>query len=79
MLRRATLLILAFVLVSTSPLLAQKTLPATQAKAHIGEQATVCGKVVSTRWAESSHRSPTFPEPRSAVSRSGVHACYLGN
>lgn len=60
MLRRATLLILALVLVATSSLLAQKTLTATEAKAHVGEQATVCGKVVSTRWAESSRGSRTF-------------------
>ena len=58
--RRATLWILAFVLAATSSLLAQKAFTATEAKAHIGEQATVCGKVVSTRWAESSHGSPTF-------------------
>jgi endonuclease G len=51
---------LAFALWATSALLAQKTLTATEAKAHIGEQATVCGKVVSTRWAESSRGSPTF-------------------
>ena len=60
MLRRATLLIVAFVLVATASLLAQKALTATEAKAHVGEQATVCGKVVSTRWAESSRGSPTF-------------------
>jgi DNA/RNA endonuclease YhcR with UshA esterase domain len=52
--------VLAFALLATSSLLAQKTLTATEAKAHIGEQATVCGKVVSTRWAESSRGSPTF-------------------
>jgi len=60
MLRRVTMEILALVLVATPLLLAQKTLTATDAKAHVGEQATVCGKVVSTRWAESSRGSPTF-------------------
>ncbi len=60
MLRRAILSILSLILVATSSLLAQKTLTATEAKAHVGEQATVCGKVVSTRWAESSRGSPTF-------------------
>jgi hypothetical protein len=60
MLRRAPLSILACVVLATSSLLAQKTLTATAAKAHVGEQATVCGKVVSTRWAETSHGSPTF-------------------
>jgi DNA/RNA endonuclease YhcR with UshA esterase domain len=38
----------------------QKTVTATEAKDHIGEQSTVCGKVVSTRFAESSRGSPTF-------------------
>jgi len=38
----------------------QTTLTATQAKDHIGEQATVCGKVVSTGFAESSRGKPTF-------------------
>jgi len=58
--RRATLSIVACVLLATSSVLAQKTLTALEAKAHIGERATVCGKVVSTRWAESSRGSPTF-------------------
>jgi hypothetical protein len=31
-----------------------------QAKNHIGETATVCGLVVSSKYAEASHRSPTF-------------------
>ncbi len=60
MLRRTTRWILGLVFVATSSLLAQKTLTAVEAKAHIGEQATVCGKVVSTRWAENSHGNPTF-------------------
>jgi DNA/RNA endonuclease YhcR with UshA esterase domain len=30
------------------------------AKAHIGEQATVCGLVRSARWASNSNRKPTF-------------------
>ena len=31
-----------------------------QAKNHFREKATVCGLVVSTKYAEASHRSPTF-------------------
>ncbi len=58
--RVSALSMLAFALLATSSLLSQKTLTATEAKAHIGEHATVCGKVVSTRWAESSRGSPTF-------------------
>jgi DNA/RNA endonuclease YhcR with UshA esterase domain len=58
--KRSGLSLLAVILLSVSPALAQKTLTATEAKDHIGEQATVCGKVVSTRYAESSRGSPTF-------------------
>jgi DNA/RNA endonuclease YhcR with UshA esterase domain len=37
-----------------------QTISAPEAKNHIGETATVCGKVVSTRFASSSHSQPTF-------------------
>lgn len=33
---------------------------ATEAKEHVGEEATVCGRVVSTRYAATSRGSPTF-------------------
>lgn len=56
----AALRILAFLLLAITPALAQKTLTASEAKDHIGELATVCGKVVSTRYAESSRGRPTF-------------------
>jgi len=51
---------LAFLLLAAGSALAQKTLTATEARDHVGDQATVCGKVVSTRYAESSRGSPTF-------------------
>src|SRR5262245_38514307 len=35
-------------------------LTAAEAKAHIGEQATVCGLVKSARWASASNHKPTF-------------------
>ena len=35
-------------------------LAAADAKAHVGEQATVCGVVKSARWASNSNRRPTF-------------------
>jgi hypothetical protein len=41
------------------PLKAQ-TIPSTDAKNHIGEKATVCGKVASERTATSSRGEPTF-------------------
>jgi DNA/RNA endonuclease YhcR with UshA esterase domain len=53
-------LILLVVMVAIAPALAQKPLTAAEAKGHVGEQATVCGKVASTRYAESSRGSPTF-------------------
>jgi DNA/RNA endonuclease YhcR with UshA esterase domain len=45
------------------------TLTAAEAKKHVGEKATVCGKVVSTRYAVRSRGQPTFlnldePYPR---------------
>lgn len=55
-----TLRALAFLVLTACSALGQKTLTATEAKDHVGEQATVCGKIVSTRYAESSHGSPTF-------------------
>ncbi len=37
-----------------------RRLAATEAKDHIGEQATVCGKVASTRYAATTRDKPTF-------------------
>ena len=54
------LVILVSLLLTTSLSLAQKNLTAAEAKGHIGEQATVCGKVVSTRYADGSRGNPTF-------------------
>ena len=59
--RRITALpILAFVLLAIASAMGQRTLTATDAKDHIGEQSTVCGKVVSTVYAEKSRGRPTF-------------------
>ena len=58
--RTKTLPVLALVLLAVAPALSQKTLTASEAKDHIGEQATVCGKVVSTGDAENSRGKPTF-------------------
>ena len=41
-------------------LLQPAPLSAADAKAHVGEQATVCGVVKSARWASNSNRRPTF-------------------
>jgi DNA/RNA endonuclease YhcR with UshA esterase domain len=40
-------------------LLAADTIPAANAKGHVGENGTVCGKVADTRYLESGRR-PTF-------------------
>jgi len=58
--RTSVLQILVIALLTTALAQAQKNLSTNDAKDHIGEQGTVCGKVVSTRYAESSHGSPTF-------------------
>jgi len=44
----------------TIPAIAQKKFTASEAKEHFGETATVCGAVVSTRYADSSRGQPTF-------------------
>jgi DNA/RNA endonuclease YhcR with UshA esterase domain len=55
-----TLLLVLIGLVASSPVDAQKKLTASEAKEHFGENATVCGDVVSARYAESSKGQPTF-------------------
>ncbi len=47
-------------LLVVASIVAQKKLTASEAKEHFGETATVCGPVVSTRYAESSKGQPTF-------------------
>ena len=42
------------------PVFAQKSLSVAEAKEHVGEVATVCGIVVSTRFASSTKGQPTF-------------------
>jgi hypothetical protein len=39
---------------------AADTIPAAEAKDHVGKTATVCGKVAGTRYLESANRQPTF-------------------
>jgi hypothetical protein len=42
------------------PALAQKEYSTSEAKDHFGETVTVCGEVVSTRYADSTKGQPTF-------------------
>lgn len=51
---------LALTLLIIQPTLAQKKLTAAEAKDHVGETATVCGSVASTRYASSTKGQPTF-------------------
>ena len=48
------------VALSAGTSLAQKKYSASEAKEHVGETATVCGKVASTRYAPRSKGQPTF-------------------
>jgi hypothetical protein len=51
---------LVLTLFLAAPAFSQRKLSATEAKDHIGETATVCGSVVSTRYAASTKGQPTF-------------------
>jgi len=54
------LLVLIFALGSAVSSFAEQRLTATQAKAHVGEQATVCGSVAGVHYATRSKGEPTF-------------------
>ena len=61
--------LLMWTLLLPSLVAAQTTIPATEAKNHIGERTTVCGQVMSTHYAAKTKGSPTFlnldePYPR---------------
>lgn len=55
-----TLLALVIGVFLLPPVQAQKKLTVAEAKEHFGETATVCGEVVSTRYANSTKGRPTF-------------------
>jgi hypothetical protein len=54
------LLTMALLLLAFAPAPQRQKLSASEAKDHIGETATVCGDVVSTRYAASTKGQPTF-------------------
>jgi hypothetical protein len=59
--RLRSVFLLAFCLLAIPNLQAQtKKLTPVEAKDHIGDRATVCGKVASTHYAKSSKGEPTF-------------------
>ncbi|HKS82361.1 MAG TPA: hypothetical protein VJR23_12730 [Candidatus Acidoferrales bacterium] len=52
---------IVLILVALAPAMAQSGhITAAEAKNHVGEKATVCGKVVSARFAKESKGQPTF-------------------
>jgi hypothetical protein len=59
--RSRALVVLAFCFLTIPSVRAQtKKITAAEAKDHIGDRATVCGKVASTHYAKSSKGEPTF-------------------
>lgn len=57
---RSLVVFLFFLLVIPSLRAQTKRITAAEAKDHIGDRATVCGKVASTHYAKSSKGEPTF-------------------
>lgn len=57
---RQVLRAFALLAVIALPTRAQNHLTAIESRAHVGETATVCGEVVSTRFASSTRGRPTF-------------------
>jgi len=57
---KLTVLISILTIATASSAHAQKLLTTAEAKDHIGQSATVCGDVVSTRYATRSRGNPTF-------------------
>src|SRR5690349_24038353 len=57
---RTALAFLFLLIAIVLPVRGQKKLTAAEAKDHVGETATVCGNVVSTRYAASTKGQPTF-------------------
>ncbi len=53
-------MILFFSVIVSSPAISQKKLTAEEAKEHFSQDATVCGEVVSSSYADSSRGQPTF-------------------
>lgn len=57
---RFAIVFLFLAIFTSSFVVAQKKLTGTEAQEHIGEEATVCGDVVSARYASTSNGAPTF-------------------
>ncbi len=57
---RLPVLLILFTIISLSTSAQTKKITAAEAKNHTGERTTVCGKVVSARYADRSKSQPTF-------------------
>jgi DNA/RNA endonuclease YhcR with UshA esterase domain len=58
--RSLSLILAIFLLAAVTSFAQAKKLTTAEAKHHIGEQATVCGKVVSAQYAATTDGKPTF-------------------
>jgi DNA/RNA endonuclease YhcR with UshA esterase domain len=58
--KRSLLFALLLLVALAAPVVAQKKVTAADAKDHVGETATVCGTVASSRYASSTKGQPTF-------------------
>jgi DNA/RNA endonuclease YhcR with UshA esterase domain len=79
-------LVLLATIISASQAQAQTSISAVQAKNHVGENATVCGEIASTHFAERSRGTPTFinldsayPQPIFTVLIWGSDRTKFGN
>ena len=53
-------------------------IPATEAVKHVGENATVCGRIASEHTATSRKGTPTFINLDRPQPESGLHSAHLG-
>jgi hypothetical protein len=58
--KRLATILSSTLLISSAFAQSEKKMPASQAAQHVGERASVCGYVASTRYLSSSRSKPTF-------------------
>jgi hypothetical protein len=78
-LRSLTVAYLFSLLLAFSTAAQTNKITAAEAKDHVGEIRTVCGKVVSTHRASGSKRATHVLKPRRALSEGSFHDLNLGN
>jgi hypothetical protein len=77
-LRSLTVACLFFLLLAFSTAAQTNKINAAEAKDHVGEIRTVCGKVVSTHYASGSKGATHVLKPRRALSEGSFHDLNLG-